>query len=263
MAQYGDQKYEREGRQTDEYDNSVPKTDAYGNPLHSATEETNGEYGVTGHQGLGHATGATESYQNQPSATPFSGSDIGTGTGATTDLESPVTSNLVPPLLPAPARARTLALKTGTGYDQHSEEGHEKLLGGHSTDDHQKVSTTKADGFAGGYGEGGETHEKKGVTEKIREKLPGGQNKDGHQKVSTTTPDGIDSGYVEGGDTYEKKGVTEKIKETLPGGHKTDEHQRVSSTTGGVGGGGYGEGGETHEKKGVMEKIKEKLPGHH
>ncbi|XP_023765540.1 dehydrin DHN1 [Lactuca sativa] len=148
MAEYGDQTYGREGRQTDEYGNPVQKTNEYGNPLHSTTDETMGDYGVTSHQGLGHATGETESYQNQPSATPLSSSNIGIGTGA--------------------------------GYDQHREEGHEKkgvtekikekLPGGHNTDEH---STTTAGGVGGGgYGEG-ETHEKKGVMEKIKDKLSG------------------------------------------------------------------------------------------
>ncbi|CAH1413603.1 unnamed protein product [Lactuca virosa] len=151
MAEYGgDQTYEREGRQTDEYGNPVQKTNEYGNPLNSTTDETMGDYGVTAHQGLGQATGATESYQNQPSATPLSG-NIGIGAGA--------------------------------GYDQHREEVHEKkgvtekikekLPGGHNTDQHQRVSTTTAGGVGGGgYGEG-ETQEKKGVMEKIKDKLSG------------------------------------------------------------------------------------------
>ncbi|KAJ0693679.1 putative dehydrin [Helianthus annuus] len=58
----------------------------------------------------------------------------------------------------------------------------------------------------GGHGHG-DTHEKKGVMEKIKEKLPGGHSTD---EQTTTT------GY---GDTREKKGMMEKIKEKLPGHH--------------------------------------------
>ncbi|XP_076903272.1 uncharacterized protein LOC143558304 [Bidens hawaiensis] len=242
------ERYERDVRHVDEFGNTIHITEEYGiNPsgttghqglgtnIGQATGGTGTDYASggrsAGYQGLGtdygatgqahrtgtDATGGQTGHQSHGTADVYGGQTRHQGHGGIMQGDQGQHHGL------AQATKGVGAGTYGTGIGEGTDYASRGRSTGGTAVSSQKIHTATPFGGASAIGTGTkdvyphgptgmeDTHEKKGMMQKIKEKLPGGHGADEQQ--TTTTAGG---GY---GETHEKKGMMEKIKEKLPGHH--------------------------------------------
>ncbi|CAK7339694.1 unnamed protein product [Dovyalis caffra] len=140
----------------DEYGNPVGQRDEYGNPTGQRTGTTDGGYGSAG-VGYGTATTGAGQYGGAPVS---AGTGIGTGGEYNKEQQG------------------KLHRSGSAGSSSSEDDGQggrrkkgikEKLTGTGYENDPSNVTSTAP----GGYSSAEQTHEKKGIIDKIKEKLPG------------------------------------------------------------------------------------------